>query len=137
MENFLEIFLFLNVLFLKIFVLKCECDKDTPILTQNGCEIKYCTKENFASGECSVNNTIIKTQWLNNIILFDFDKLRFGSFTINSKGDLIFECSTDENGIRLFYWLNKNGSYHFENENGEKVPTKTIIVKDGNQYPTI
>ena len=127
--------LFINIFFLKIFILKCECERNTPILNQNRCELKYCSKESFVSGECSVNNTIIKTQQLNNIILFDSDKLRYGSFAINSKGDLVFECSTeDANGIRVFYWLNNDGSFYFENENGEKVPTKTIIVKDGDQY---
>ena len=48
---------------------------------------------------------------------------------------MIFECSTEEeNGRRLFYWLNNDGSYYFENENGEKVPTKIIIVKDEDQF---
>ena len=135
MEKFFEIFILLNVFFLKTFVLNNECDRDTPILTENGCELKYCSNEKFTSLECSVNNTIIKTQWLNNIILFDFDKLRYGSFTINSKGDMIFECSTNGN-IRVIYWLNKDGSFYFENENGEKIPTKIIIVNNGDENPT-
>ena len=38
--------------------------------------------------------------------LFDSDKLRYGSFTINSKGDMIYECSVEEaKGIRIIYWL--------------------------------
>ena len=36
--------------------------------------MQYCSKSQFDNGECSINNTIIKTQWLNDIILFDFDK---------------------------------------------------------------
>ena len=50
----------------------------------------YCSKESLDSGECSVNNTIIKVQWLNDIISFDFEKLRYGAFAINSKGGMIY-----------------------------------------------
>ena len=35
-------------------------------------------------------------------------------------------------GIRVFYWLNQDGSFYFENENGERTPTKIIIVKNNN-----
>ena len=100
--------------------------------------MQYCTNSQFESGECSINNPIIKTQWLNDIILLDFDKLRYGSFTINSKGDLIYECSVEEpKGLRVIYWLKKDGSFYFKNENGEKIPTKLIIVKNipNNDFP--
>ena len=127
-------FMFIYIFILKFIFLYSECEINTPILTQNGCQLKYCSQESFNSGECTVNNPIIKTQWLNDIILFNFDILRYGNFAINSKGDMIFECLTEEtNGIRLFYWLNNDGSFYFENENGEKVPTKIFIVKDGDQ----
>ena len=136
MENFLKLFLFINIFFLKLFRAKCECDRNSPILTSNGCEMKYCSKENFDSGECKIDNSIIKVQWINDIILFNSEKFKFGSLAINSKGDLVFECSVKEaTGIRLFYWLNKDGSYFFENEKGEKVPTKIIIVKNDDLIP--
>ena len=61
-KNLLKIKIFIIIFVLKIFIFKCECERNTPILTQNGCELKYCSKESFDSGECSVNNTIIKTQ---------------------------------------------------------------------------
>ena len=124
---------------LKIIIIHTECNKDTPILTSTGCKMQYCTKAQFTSGECSVNNTIIKTQWLNDIILLDYDKFRYGSFTINSKGDMIYECSVENTKIRLFYWIKSDGSFQFENENGEKMPTKTILVQnadgDANSFP--
>ena len=98
--------------------------------------MQYCTQSQFESGECSINNSIIKTQWLNDIILLDYDKFRYGSFTINSKGDMIFECSVEAaKGLRLFYRLKQDGNFYFENENGEKIPTKTIIVKNGDYSP--
>ena len=128
-ENYWELIFFF--FFLSNFAPShCECPIDQPILTSNGCELKYCLKWEFDSGQCKIDNPIIKTQWINDIILFNFDKLRYGSFTINSKGDMIFECSVEEaKGIRVFYWLNQDGSFYFENENGEKIPTKIITVK--------
>ena len=135
-----------NILSLKLSIsntkilnlrLICEdCERDTPILTSNGCKMQYCTKSEFDSGECSINNDIIKSQWLNDIILFDFNKtIRYGSFTINSKGDMIYECSVKNTAIRLFYWIKSDGSFHFKNENGEAIPTKIIILPDGDIFP--
>ena len=137
MGNYFKIFLFIHIFFLKIFKSYCECDKNTPILTRNdGCQLRYCSKDEFDSGDCSIDNQIIKTQWLNDIILFNSEKFRYGSFAINSKQDMIFECSPKEaTGKRLFYWLKKDGSFYFENEEGEKVPTKIITVKDGDFFP--
>ena len=97
--------------------------------------MQYCTKSQFDSGECSVNNAIIKTQWLNDIILLDFNKFRYGSFTINSNGDMIYLCSVENMKIRLFYWINRDGSFHFVNENGEGIPTKTLLVQNGDSFP--
>ena len=135
MENFLKVFLFFIFFNLKKWISCSECDRDNPILTSNGCEMIYCSKESLESGECSVNNTIIKDQWLNDIISFDFEKLRYGAFAINSKGEMIYECSGEAvNGKRVFYGLKVDGSFLFENENGEKVPTKIIIVKDGENF---
>jgi hypothetical protein len=85
MGNYFKIFLFIHIFFLKIFKSYCECDKNTPILTRNdGCQLRYCSKDEFDSGDCSIDNQIIKTQWLNDIILFNSEKFRYGSFAINS-----------------------------------------------------
>ena len=134
MDIFIKLFFSLFIFFIKLFIFYCaDCAIDNPIKTSNGCELKYCSKSEFDSGACKINNPIIKIQWLNDIILFDYDKFRYGSFTINSKGDMIFECSAEQaNGIRLFYWLKKDGTFYFKNQNGERISTKTIIVKYGN-----
>ena len=129
MDNFIQLYIYFpSSLF--------ECIREKPILIENECELKYCQKEDFSSGICTINNNIIKTQWLNDIVVFNSDKLRYGSFAINSKGDLIYECSVEEKkGIRIFYWLKKSGHFYFKNENGEYISTKKIIVKNGNDYP--
>ena len=61
----INIFIFFQI----IKTILSECDKSIPILTKNGCELKYCTSEQFTSKQCQINNTIIKTQWLTNIII--------------------------------------------------------------------
>ena len=136
MDSLIQLYIFI-LIFLKNFPFSLfECIREKPILIENGCELKYCPKEEFSSGVCTVNNNIIKTQWLNDIVVFNSDKLRYGSFAINSKGDLIYECSVEEKkGIRIFYWLKKSGHFYFKNENGEYISTKKIILKNGNDYP--
>ena len=54
-----------------------ECPKDYPILKYDNCTSDYCTKEQFYRKECIINNDIIKTQWLNNIIDSFIFKRRF------------------------------------------------------------
>ena len=137
MGNFPKFFLLFLSLFIKFLFCSCDCDLDAPIFKENKCQLIYCSQSQFESGECSINNTITKTQWLTDIIVFDQYKLRYGSFAINSKGNLIYECSVEKEalGTRLFYGLKNNGNFFFKNENGEETSTKVIIIKDGNNYP--
>lgn len=123
--------IFYSIFFINFPLVNSECGRENPIYVDNRCQLKYCTKEQFDSGYCKIDNQIIKTQWLNNIILFDSSKYRYGGFTLNSKGDMIYICS-DSNGKRLFYWLNYDGSFAFE-DNGKKVPVKIIYI-EGNRY---
>ena len=109
----------------------CECDLDTPINKNGVCNLTYCTEDEFEDGTCSIDNDIIKTQWLNNIILFNDYKYRYCCFSINSKGDMIAEYSTEEkNGIRLFYGLKQDGNFFFKNSNDSNIPTKIVTIKD-------
>ena len=125
--DLINIFIFSIILPLSF----CKCDLDTPINKNGVCNLTYCTEDEFKDGICSIDNDIIKTQWLNNIILFNDYKYRFCCFSINSKGDMIAEYSTEEkNGIRLFYGLKQDGNYFFKNSNDINFPTKIITIKD-------
>ena len=115
MENLFAALFSIYIFFLKLQIFNCECGRDTPIFTENECRLQYCTKAHFDSGYCKIDNSIINTTWLNDIILFDFYKFRFGNFAMNSNGDMIYECSDEETkGKRLFYGLKKDGSYYFK-----------------------
>ena len=127
----LKLLLSFSIFLLKIFIVHPECGRETPIYASYECQMKYCTKSQFDSGECRIDNSIVKTQWLNDIILLDSDRFRYGSFTINSKGDLIYESSVEGSSKRIFYWIKKDGSFHFKNENGESIPAKIINVQNG------
>ena len=65
--NHSKIFILLYFLLL-INPIKNECDKTTPILKDGFCLLKYCTEEEYKNEICKIDNKIIKTQWLNNII---------------------------------------------------------------------
>ena len=131
-----KIFLFL-IIFLQFPLSKSECNINQPILKNGNCELTYCSEEEYSSGVCTISNDIIKIQWINNIRVFkDYDRMRYNNFAVNSKGDLVLEISTQESnykGMRYFYGLKKDGSYLFKDENNESVPTKIIIVKNGNE----
>ena len=136
MNYILILLLSLSPYYLKIYILCTECNMTTPILIQNECKLIYCSEAQFISGNCSINNTIIKTQWLNNIILFNDYKIRYGSLAVNFNGDMIYECSSEEaDGIRQFYGLKKNGDFLFKDENGEDIPSKIMTIGSLNSYP--
>ena len=127
--------LILLMILLQFPLSKSECTIEQPILKNGNCELTYCSEEEFSSGVCTISNDIIKTQWINNITTFkDYDKMRYNNLAVNYKGDLVLEISTqksDYKGIRYFYGLKKDGSYLFQDENNQSVPTKIITVKDG------
>ena len=69
--------------------IKNECPKDTPIQTINGCEDIYCTDIQFQNGECTISNSIVKKQWLNDIVTFGESTRSIGVVQMLNK-DIIF-----------------------------------------------
>ena len=99
-----------------------NCSIYTPLMMHNQCTIQYCSKEQFESKVCQVNNTIIKTQWLNNIISIGNIFFRYINFASYSNGDMVVETTQyPQNSYRMFYGLKKNGRPLFINKttNGE------------------
>ena len=62
---FCQILLLFNIIHLEAPL----CSRDYPIEISNECKLEFCEKEHFDSNYCIKNNSIIKTQWLNNIIV--------------------------------------------------------------------
>ena len=90
------------LIFIYIFLfkeIKSECDKENPIQTVNGCENIYCDEMQFQNGDCIISNSIIKKQWLNNIINFE-------------NVDLLYVTQAPNNDI-IFIFFRKSGYYSF------------------------
>ena len=67
--SFLFIFIEFFIDFYLINSQIIECPLEQPILKSGNCTLEFCSKEQFASKYCIINNPIIKEQWLNNIKL--------------------------------------------------------------------
>ena len=92
-----------------------ECEKSLPIKkTDNKCYLIYCTKEQFEEKECIISNSVIKTQWLTNIIDVGIKNFRFINFALTTKNDLFLQTtaypSTQGN---IFFGLKSNGRPYF------------------------
>ena len=111
---------------------ECSCKREYPIYKNGQCLSIYCTETEFKNNICSIENDIIKSQWLNYFIVFDEYNYRFTNKVINDDGDFILITSPwYNNGVRLFYALKKNGVFYFKNNDKQDFSTKTIVVKDG------
>ena len=112
-----------TIIFINLFfhTFSTECPKESPILKNGICTSIYCNESQFNSGECKINNKIVKTKWLNNIIKFE-----------NTNGDINLINSSDEEGLffsitlsnkaeRIIFALNYNEFYLFRNASNHLV----------------
>ena len=105
-----------------------DCPKNNPILLEkSSCVSLNCSEYEFETNYCIINNTIIKTQWLTNIIVFGELNFRYINFVTYSNGDMIVETTSCPNKPkRMFYGLKKNGRNFFK----ENTPFYSIIVQN-------
>ena len=108
-----------------------ECEKSTPIkLNDNNCYLKYCTKEEFDQGKCVIDNSIIKTQWLTNIINVGSKTFRFINFAISSKNELYLHTTAYPNSYyNCFFGIKSNGR-PLLNFNGELLSVVCVKYDD-------
>ena len=98
------------------YILAQSCERNNPIFKDNKCNSIFCTKNEFNSSICSIENEIIKTQWLNNFISLEISYLRYVSFASFSNGDMILQIGTFPNSyFRIFIGFQKNGRCLFKN----------------------
>ena len=124
-----------------------ECNKENPIQTVNGCENIYCDETQFQNGDCTISNSIMKKQWLNNII--KFEGVNYILVMEKPNNDIIFaffSYSEDPYCMGCFYFflyeLKSSGEqkylsetmyfeFGFENING------VIVTIDNKHYPLL
>ena len=110
------------------YYLFSECDRTTPFLKNNNC-ISSCTTEELKTGICIIENEIIKTQWLNNII--NIGQLNYLYINIESSENDNLYClvsSFPTSNVRKIYILNKEGYGLFNKTN----PFINLIINDPN-----
>jgi hypothetical protein len=134
-----------------IRVILNECQRNIPIKLKNGsCVLKYCNPEEYNSKECIIDNPIVKTQYLNDIIIFgEVDFMYIDFLTFSSKEMIVVTSSSkSENEKRIFYGLKENGEYYFKKDNSDEespfysLPTtdsklesaNSIFTKNGKEY---
>ena len=126
-NNFKIIFLFL-LLRNYIILTSEECERETPIKQPGSntmCLLTYCSQNQIKSKECIISNSIIKTQWLNDIILVGEEDFRYTKLITTSNGELIFATSScPRNKDRIYYGIDINGNPIF---NDEYIIKKTIV----------
>ena len=112
-------YLKINIFIIEIFnILSEECDKSIPFRRNGACSSQGCSEEEFQSNNCYIDNSIINTQYFNNIILISEIGFNFVDIVTTSNEDLIIITNTDsfdeENKFkRNFYGLKNNGHKYY------------------------
>ena len=139
----------LNSLFLVLIIISLynfslqeeECPRDKPILKSEKCQSVYCTSEEFDKNICKIANSYIKTQWLNNLHIFDKEYLEHISVSKSPKGDLFLSShKVSDDWDKYLYGFNSEGEGLFYNNDTdsyssfEKIDFPRSEYADYNEY---
>ena len=105
-------------------IILTSCDYGTPILRSGNCN-RGCTPAQLESNNCNINNTLIQTQFLNNMIQISPGVFKYVDITTTLKGDLLLEATSiddSQKDTRYFYGLKQNGRGYFK----DKITNKEI-----------
>ena len=92
--------------------IQCD-DRENPFLKNN-----QCSSTCYEGEDCIVNNEIIKTQWLNNIIYLDGDRFCYTNVATSEKNNLfLLSSGYPASKIRHLYILNHQGYGYLDNNN--------------------
>jgi len=121
----------LILFFENVNILISYCPRDTPFLKNGKCFIN-CEKDEIDSNICILDNEIIKTQNLTNIIQVGPPNYHYINLITTENGDLIYSASSyPNNNYRIFFGLNKEGKGYF-NKYNRRTEFNTITLNDGN-----
>ena len=112
------IFLYkLILIFENVKFLISHCSRDTPFLKNGQC-LEKCTTDEIDSNICILDNEIIKTQNLTNIIQVGDPNYHYINLITTENGDLICSASSfPNNTYRIFFGLTKEGKGYFYKDN--------------------
>ena len=126
--NNLKLVLILQIL--ASFNMETCTNRNSPLLKGTNC-LNTCSQSDIQSEVCKVDNEIIKTQWLNNIIYITPEDYRYINIALSESNSIyIIVSSWHENNERYLYILDNEGYGFFEGEDGNKTPFKKIEISD-------
>ena len=94
------------------------CQVDRPFLKNNSC-IEYCSERELKEKSCIIDNDILNTQFLNNIIWIGDTNFRYVNMVSYSSKDMVIETTSKPgNSKRMFFGIKKNGrGLFYKNDN--------------------
>ena len=117
-EKYYTIIKIISLLYLINPIITQNCERELPILKDGNCVLDYCTKQEFKDKVCVIDNQIVKTQWLNDIIWIGNQNFIYINFANNSNGDMIVETTSyPSSEKRIFYGINRDGNPFFKDNN--------------------
>ena len=147
--------LFTYMIIFVINIIKNEnvCPKSSPIFKislNDCCNFNDCNEEDFKNGECIIANSIVKEQWLNNIVKFELkqkDVFNIMPVQISNK-DIIFisfiesaQPYCNDCYDLLIYNLQLSGQYYTNKITSFKIECRYIniiaITINNKHYPLI
>ena len=118
-------------------IIEGECPRDKPILRKNEnqksiCSSDYCSSKEFEDKICEISNSIIKTQWLNNIQQIADDDDIYISLDYGFNNELfLFVQKRDDIINNIIYAIDENGKEFFYNNTSEEYfAFKTIDISN-------
>ena len=134
-----RIIIFSLSLIILFYIIKTEiteCSKEQPILISGQFKLEYCSKEQFDLKQCIINNNIIKTQWINDLIIFGDNSYRYLSYeTFSNDGVVVESACYPFQQKRMFYGLKNDGRPFFVNKtNNKETP---FYSKEVGEYNTM
>ena len=123
LKNLSNTFYFLLNLISFLYNIKfcSNCDIANPIKKNDECINVGCTIEEFKSNICTIENDIIKTQWITQLIIFSEYGVSYSTLATTPNNDLICISShySTSNTKQYFYALKNNGRSYFLKDNEE------------------
>ena len=125
-----NIVLFIIIILSEINYFICQnCTREYPFTKENKC-VSSCTIDEINEKRCEVENIIIKTQWLNNIISKG-DKDFIYANVVTSENNYLYYITSryPRSNLRTIYILDHEGYGYFNRTN----PFINVVIDDPNE----
>ena len=113
-ESIKTIFLFFLLIIFQ-YSICIDCTRDKQILKNNECVSIYCQPKEFENNICEISNIYIKSQWLNNIHIFNNSEISNICSISGRNGNLFLIAQEFTTGDKYLYGFSKDGNGLFIN----------------------